>query len=104
VYGPFERVSARANGPIQAGDLLIVWSALMWVFDCRWMLDYHARLAVAGEMPNALALDAAGCGSVDVLIDATPAPTTAIACDHTLDAATAHAAAHYSVPTIVLIP
>lgn len=104
MYGPFERVNARANGPIQAGDLLVVWSALMWVFDCRWMLDYHARLAVAGEMPNALALDAADCGSVDVLIDATPALTTGTVYDHALDAATAHAAAHYSVPTIVLIP
>ena len=76
----------------------------MWVFDCRWVLDYHARLATAGEVPNALALDAAGCGSVDVLMDATPALTTAAVYDHTLDAATAHAAAHYSVPTIVLIP
>lgn len=104
MYGPFERASAQAHGTIQAGDLLIVWSALMWVFDCRWVLDYHARLATAGEVPNALALDVSGCGSVDVLIDTTPALTTGTVYDHALDAATAHAAAHYSVPTIVLIP
>ena len=102
-HQPFERLRAQAHGPIAAGDLLIVWNALTWVFSCRWTLDYHARLTTAGEIPNALALDAAYCGMVDVLIDTTPAPAKETR-DHTLDAAYARAAGHYSVPTIVLIP